>query len=373
METIFEGQKFIFETDRRVFSPQQFDLGSRRLLENLKDEAKFVMDLGCGYGALGIIYAKTHPDSEVMLVDVDPIAIELAKKNIELNGIKNARAFKADVKYATMQQTFDLVLANPPWTKNKSVTPQLIKFAHQQLNLNGKLWVVINHSFRTEDLMMGMIGNVENIATLPPYKILQSIKTNQVVNDLLGLTKQALEQNKIELKPMLGQYFLTDSQTVFKLVEAAKLSPKDTVLEIGAGLGVITDALAKKAGRVIAIEMDKQYRHVLHQLPKNVDLVFEDFFTVFKKRVSPFKFNKVVANLPFFAAGSVLKNLARFPIDTLVVIVPEKFSRSLPGEKLFTIPRTFFYPTPAANSVAMKLTNWQKSNVLMQSSKSDLK
>lgn len=365
METIkvgFGGKGFLFRTEKGVFSPNQLDLGSRVLLENAP-EAKYVLDLGCGYGAIGIIYANLHPESYVTLIDNDPSAIELAKENAKSNNVTNVKILKADVTYSTLPQEFDLVLSNPPWTKNRSVVPALINFAYQHLKDGGKFCLVINQSFRTEDLLLGTFGNEKQVASRPPYKILQAIKTGDEVNDLLATTKETLARLDFKPDALAGQYFLTDSEIIAKLVAAADLSKKDSVLEIGPGLGAITSKLAAGAGTVTAIEIENKFKPVLHQLPKSVTLIFDDFFKIFRGQQRPFAYNKIVANLPFMAAGAMIKNLSRFPIDRAVLIVPEKLAKNLGAEILFPVPCSFFYPLPDVDAVAIKLTNWPKSTL----------
>ena len=204
MKVIYKDIEFNFETHPRLFSPNQLDSGSKLLLDNitLSEKSKNIMDLGCGWGAVGIILAKLHPDKFFYLVDNDPLAIEIAKKNIVLNGIKNAKVFKADVTYSTLPFKVDVVVSNPPWDKNQSVIPALVKFSYDHLNPPGDLFVVINQSFRTEDQMEKIFGQVEKIAETLPYKILHSCKGDIPRNDLLEYTKNILVTKQISLDPL---------------------------------------------------------------------------------------------------------------------------------------------------------------------------
>lgn len=173
----FSEKEFTFFTEKEVFSPNQLDLGSRALLESIIDcQAKQVLDLGCGYGAMGIIYAHFNPESFVTLLDNDPRALELTKKNGPLNGVKNIKPFKADVTYATLPWQFDLILSNPPWAQNRSVIPKLLEFAYNHLVPGGKFAVVINRTFQLEKPLQKIFGNVTTLLDRPPYKVLQSVK-----------------------------------------------------------------------------------------------------------------------------------------------------------------------------------------------------
>lgn len=163
----FAGQDFIFETNPKLFSPNQLDAGSRLLLENIKDikPGSKILDIGCGWGAMGIILAKLYPQAQVTLLDNDPLAIELTKTNIALNQIANAKTFKADVTRQTLSAQFDLVIANPPWNRKHSVMPKLISFALNHLEPSGKFYMVVNQTFKIDPVM-------KEVANQSPYKIL---------------------------------------------------------------------------------------------------------------------------------------------------------------------------------------------------------
>lgn len=181
METVsiaYGGQDFSFVTQSALFSPRGLDGGSKLLLESsqISSWAKTILDLGCGWGAMGIILAKLYPDKFVYLVDNDPVAIEFSKKNLELNGVKNAKVIKADVTYSSLPFRFDVVLSNPPWSKNVLVIPYLIRFVFDHLNPGGKFYLAVNRKYRTEISMEKFFGNVRTVKEVPPYKILESRK-----------------------------------------------------------------------------------------------------------------------------------------------------------------------------------------------------
>ena len=94
-ESFILGKKFVFYTDNGVFSKGGIDFGSSLLLRtiNVKD-AKTLLDVGCGYGTIGLTIAKTNPECFVEMVDVNLRAIDLAKQNMTLNEIKNAEIFR---------------------------------------------------------------------------------------------------------------------------------------------------------------------------------------------------------------------------------------------------------------------------------------
>ena len=122
-------------------------------------------------------------------------------------------------------------------------------------------------------------------------------------------TKQILQENGIILNKNLGQNYLIDDFKRKKIIEYAKLTKEDTVLEIGPGIGTLTIELAKKAGKVIAIEQDTAIFNILKKrLEKekidNVELINGDAV-----KVDFPEFNKIVSNLPYQISKLALSNI----------------------------------------------------------------
>jgi len=132
--------------------------------------------VGCGYGAMGIIFGKSHPNCQVTMIDNDRVALKLAKENVVLNEVNNLKIYKIDITRQTLNRKFDLAISNPPWTKNHSVIPKLITFAFDHLNPGGKLYLVINQAFKTEVVLKEIFQNSEVVFSDGPYKVLRSIK-----------------------------------------------------------------------------------------------------------------------------------------------------------------------------------------------------
>ncbi len=360
------GQEFQFATESSLFSPNQLDQGSRILLDSIRpaENIRTLLDLGCGWGAMGIILAKLYPDKFVYLLDNDPKALACTEKNLKLNLIKNAKVLKGDVTYSAFPQKFDLIITNPPWTKNISVIPFLVKFARHHLNENGAFYAVINSTYRLEDQMEKYFGNVSTVSEKLPYKVLRSQNNFALANDLLESIQSTLREYKILPDPLKSQYFLTDSAIIDRVVGLAELKRQDVVLEIGPGLGSLSQKIAEKAEKIIAVEIDPQFRPALNRLPKNVEIIYEDFFKLFRTKKPPFKFNKVISNLPYSSAGPVLFKLANLRFETAVLILPAKiirrweksnFNRRYIIQEQFNLSRSFFYPTPDTDSVVVKL------------------
>ncbi|CAM5196437.1 16S rRNA m(2)G 1207 methyltransferase OS=Ureibacillus acetophenoni OX=614649 GN=SAMN05877842_10583 PE=4 SV=1 [Ureibacillus acetophenoni] len=140
------GNSFLFETDRGVFSKSEVDFGSRTLIETFQmpEVEGVIMDIGCGYGPIGLSIAKQNPDRIVYMMDVNERAVLLAKKNAETNGVQNVRIFESDGVTAVDEDVqAAAILTNPPIRAGKEVVFKFYDGAYEKLVPNGELWVVI--------------------------------------------------------------------------------------------------------------------------------------------------------------------------------------------------------------------------------------
>ena len=137
------GRVFRFHTAAGVFARRGVDRGSRLLLETVEPSgAQRILDLGCGYGVLGIVMAARAPQARVVLVDVNPRAVALARENVTVNRVDHVDVHCGDGCAALAGQTFDLVLFNPPIRAGRSVVLRLLREAHQCLAPQGRLYLV---------------------------------------------------------------------------------------------------------------------------------------------------------------------------------------------------------------------------------------
>lgn len=180
--------------------------------------------------------------------------------------------------------------------------------------------------------------------------------------------KGQLQSAGIEPNPLKDQFFLKDKHLLTKFVDLAKVSKKDVVLEIGAGIGNLTRELAKNARKVIAIEIDKRYKPFLEDLPLNVEVRFEDAHKYaagggkFRKKK---EFNKVVSNIPFSIGEWLLHNLTFVEYDKAILLVAKKFADSTKTNPVFSsfykveekleVAKDKFYPIPKTDSVVIDL------------------
>lgn len=142
---VLRGEKFRFQTDAGVFSKSEVDFGSRLLIETYV-EAEIdgpVLDVGCGYGPIGMAVAKISPHKQVHMVDVNTRAIELAKTNVEKNDVSNVRIYESDGLSAVEASDFSAILTNPPIRAGKDTIFRFYEEAAEKLADGGSLWVVI--------------------------------------------------------------------------------------------------------------------------------------------------------------------------------------------------------------------------------------
>ncbi|AYV68849.1 16S rRNA methyltransferase [Niallia circulans] len=140
-----KGNTIRFKTDNGVFSKKEVDFGSRLLIETytLPDLDGDILDVGCGYGPIGISIAKTSPNRMVHMVDVNLRAIELAEENARQNGVENVRVYESDRLLRVKGQKFASILTNPPIRAGKKVVHDIFEQSYECLVPNGELWVVI--------------------------------------------------------------------------------------------------------------------------------------------------------------------------------------------------------------------------------------
>ena len=175
----FQGKHLIYTTDHGVFSRQRLDFGSRVLMDSIDiGNAKSMLDVGCGYGTMGIALKSVHEDLQVLMTDVNKRAISLAKENIKCNNLEGIDVIESDV-YENVHDTYDLVISNPPIRAGKKVVSAIISGSYDHLNKGGRLVIVIQKKQgapSAKKLMEDIFGNATVINREKGYYILQSYK-----------------------------------------------------------------------------------------------------------------------------------------------------------------------------------------------------
>lgn len=141
-EYVYRGESLRFLTDAGVFSRGEVDFGTNALLNALPDNLSGrVLDLGCGWGAVGVSVGKKYPACQIVMSDVNERALELAGKNAAANGVR-AQTGKSD-GLDRVDGPFDYILTNPPIRAGKQVIYRLFAQSAEKLTENGALYIVV--------------------------------------------------------------------------------------------------------------------------------------------------------------------------------------------------------------------------------------
>lgn len=138
------GFNMIFHSTWGLFSPREVDSGSRFLLEYIQvNEDDICLDLGCGYGAIGLVMAKMAPKGKVYMIDKDFLAIEFARKNAEINNLNNCEIFLSNAfSHIPEDLKFDVIASNLPANVGKEMLYIILTDAKKHLKKYGKFYVV---------------------------------------------------------------------------------------------------------------------------------------------------------------------------------------------------------------------------------------
>ncbi|MTI83362.1 MAG: 16S rRNA (adenine(1518)-N(6)/adenine(1519)-N(6))-dimethyltransferase RsmA [Firmicutes bacterium] len=203
--------------------------------------------------------------------------------------------------------------------------------------------------------------------------------------------RRLTEQYQFKFRKSLGQNFLVDANIISKIIAAAQIGSRDTIVEIGPGLGAMTKAMAKKAGKVLAIEVDKNLLPILKETLQdhdNVEVIHEDALKVdFDDLVNPnagyqkgYEYPsgyKIVANLPYYITTPLIMHVLEkhFKFSVIIVMVQEEVARRMvarPGSKdcgalsiainfysrpevVCKVSKNVFVPRPEVGSAVVKM------------------
>ncbi|SEL65796.1 16S rRNA (adenine1518-N6/adenine1519-N6)-dimethyltransferase [Butyrivibrio sp. ob235] len=211
-------------------------------------------------------------------------------------------------------------------------------------------------------------------------------------------TKAVLEKYNLSIQKKFGQNFLIDDSVLTGTVEAAGVTKDDTVLEIGPGIGTMTQYIAESAGKVIAVEIDKMLIPILADTLSaydNVKVINQDILKVDIEKIvreeNSGKPIKVVANLPYYITTPILMRLleSELPIDSITVMVQKEVADRMaekPGSKDYgalslavqyytepsmvqVVPPSCFIPQPGVDSAVIHLKCHKNPPVVVTDSK----
>lgn len=164
------GKRYSFYTDSGVFSKDKADYGTKFLLNTLviHKECGKILDLGCGYGLVGVVIGSIYKDFDIDMVDVNERAVMLSKKNIELNMVNNSRVFVSDV-YSNLSSKYDYIITNPPIRAGKEVVKRFLFGSYNYLKDDGELWFVMRKDHGVKS-MMGILEECFNVEVIKKDK-----------------------------------------------------------------------------------------------------------------------------------------------------------------------------------------------------------
>lgn len=178
-EATLLGNALRFRTTWGLFSPREIDEGTRLLLRHLDLEPDAdCLDLGCGYGSIGLAMAAAAPNGETWLVDKDFVAVDYARRNARENKLRNARAALSNGFSEVKKTDFDVIAANLPAKTGKELLYLLLHDAHAHLAEGGALWVVTISGLRrfVARAMEEVFGNYDKVKQGRAYTVACAIR-----------------------------------------------------------------------------------------------------------------------------------------------------------------------------------------------------
>ena len=180
IHTHLRGIHFEFLTASGVFSKKRVDLGTRLLIESMVlPQEGYVLDIGCGYGAVGIAVATFNPNLRVIMVDVNERAVRLARQNAEKNYVSNVEVRRGYLYEPVKDLVFSCVLSNPPVSAGMETVKAIISEAPEHMASKALFQMVVKSKIGGKRLLMVFeeaFGNVEVLARKSGYRVLMSKK-----------------------------------------------------------------------------------------------------------------------------------------------------------------------------------------------------
>ena len=169
-----------FSTTWGLFSPKAIDAGTHLLIEHLDiQEGDTCLDLGCGYGAIGITLAKYEPTATVYMVDKDFVAVDYAHKNVKQNRLQNCHVLLSNGFSHLPDTEFDLIVSNLPANVGKELLQIFLADARHHLKPNGRLYVVTISGLRAfiKRNFMTVFGNYRKVKQRNTHTVAMATRT----------------------------------------------------------------------------------------------------------------------------------------------------------------------------------------------------
>lgn len=178
IDYIIGNHRLEFTTDSGVFSKERVDFGTSLLINSIPSLEGSVLDLGCGYGPIGISLAFLNNNASVHMVDINQRAVALAQDNIAKNNIANATVYVSN-GFSNVSGEFDAIVTNPPIRAGKKLIYSLFEQSMDYLNTGGALYIVIQKKQGAPSAIKKLeqiFGNCHTLARKKGYLVLKSIK-----------------------------------------------------------------------------------------------------------------------------------------------------------------------------------------------------
>jgi 16S rRNA (guanine1207-N2)-methyltransferase len=174
-----KGIDLVFKTSGGLFSPRAVDLGTLSMLSLVEfGENEKVLDLGCGYGVVGILAAKIVGEENVVMLDIEEEAVKLAQKNASLNGVPGVKTIQSDGFTNLDEKDFTLILCNPPYHTDFSVAKTFIEKGFNRLCIGGRMYMVTKRKEWYKNKLIAIFGGVQ-IWEINGYYVFMSIKKSR--------------------------------------------------------------------------------------------------------------------------------------------------------------------------------------------------
>lgn len=162
LDVRLDGIDLQFKTSPCVFSPRQVDRGTLAMLSQVECGAdEKALDLGCGYGVVGIFLAKKIGEDKVVMTDIDEQAVCLAKENALINNVSGIRIYQSN-GFSNLDETgFTLILSNPPYHSDFSVPKHFIEKGFNRLVLGGRMVMVTKRKEWYKNKFISIFGGVK--------------------------------------------------------------------------------------------------------------------------------------------------------------------------------------------------------------------